>query len=452
MTIRPRLPEDLPSCVAVLANVHHADGYPEIWQVDAAGWLDPPGTIVAWVAESAGGILGHVSLTAAASDPACPANSAAGIVKLSRLFVDPAAQGGGVARRLMATAVSWAQGRGLDVILEVYEGTPAVALYERLGWRFLNRAPASWLGAHGRRPTLRYYAAPGNPVALQWRPGKNQPMTMHSMSAEVSGYQIAASRWPGDGNSDARTIVLLHAGVCDRRSWYWTADHLTDLGTIIAYDRRGFGDSPVSPGPYRDIDDLWSVVERVTDGPVWLVGSSMGGELALDAAVISPARVAGLVLFAPAISGAPEPEDLDAETMALADQLAAAAQTGDQKQRLQLRIRLWLDGPAATQARVGGPARELALAMNEVLLDNDADDEAGSAGIDVWSRLERIQTPATVVWGDLDVPSEIEQSQRLAGRLPQARRRVLPGTAHLPYLEQPELVADVIREAIRQAP
>ncbi|HST85019.1 MAG TPA: GNAT family N-acetyltransferase [Kineosporiaceae bacterium] len=154
MTIRPRRPEDLPPCVAVLAEVHRVDGYPEIWQPDAIGWVDPPGTIAAWVAEPAGAIVGHVSLMVA------PAGGET--VKLSRLFVAPSAQGQGLARQLMATAVAWAEDQGRDVVLEVYAGTPAVTLYEGLGWRFLGSSPASWLGAQGQRPTLRFYAAPGN--------------------------------------------------------------------------------------------------------------------------------------------------------------------------------------------------------------------------------------------------------------------------------------------------
>jgi hypothetical protein len=34
-------------------------------------------------------------------------------------------------------------------------------------------------------------------------------------------------------------VVLLHAGVCDRRSWYEVADRLDGIGTVVAYDRRG---------------------------------------------------------------------------------------------------------------------------------------------------------------------------------------------------------------------
>jgi pimeloyl-ACP methyl ester carboxylesterase len=279
-------------------------------------------------------------------------------------------------------------------------------------------------------------------------------MTAQPMFTEIDGYPLAGSRWPDDAASirsaTGPPIVLLHAGVGDRRSWDRTAEQLTDLGPLVAYDRRGFGDSPVSPGPYRDLDDLWAVVDGVSTGPVWLVGSSMGGLLALDAALTDPDRVAGLVLLAPAVSGAPEDDDdLDPQTRSLSDQLGAAAEAGDATLRLQLRLRLWLDGPAAAAPRVDGPARELALAMNEIILRNDVDDEASAAGVDAWSRLAEISAPATVAWGDLDVPVLITQCEQLAHRLPRAQSRILPGTAHLPYLERPDLVADVIREAVR---
>jgi pimeloyl-ACP methyl ester carboxylesterase len=275
-------------------------------------------------------------------------------------------------------------------------------------------------------------------------------MTPTSFTVPIADQRLAADHWPhqDSGPADHPTIVLLHAGVCDRRSWYRTAAQLTDLGSLLAYDRRGFGQSPVSSGPYRDLDDLWAVVDQVTDRPVWLVGSSMGGLLALDAALTTPDRVAGLVLIAPAISGAPEPETIEPESEALFEQLVAARQENDLERRLQLHTRLWLDGPAADRIRVDGEARELALEMNRIILHNDVDDEAGAAGVDAWSELEKVRPSATVAWGDLDLPVIIADCEQLVERLPDARRQVLPGTAHLPYLERPDLVAEVIRGAI----
>lgn len=68
-------------------------------------------------------------------------------------------------------------------------------------------------------------------------------MTREPVQFQVEGTRLAADRWwAGTG----APVILLHAGTADRRSWYATADHLAGIGTVVAYDRRGFGDSPPS--------------------------------------------------------------------------------------------------------------------------------------------------------------------------------------------------------------
>ncbi len=251
-------------------------------------------------------------------------------------------------------------------------------------------------------------------------------------------------RWPGSGPP----IVLLHAGVCDRRSWQDAAPRLRAVGRPLAYDRRGFGDSPVSSSAFRHVDDLMAVLTELGDEPAWLVGSSMGGQVALDAALTAPDRVAGLVLLAPAVSDAPEPDTLDPDTQRLSDLLDAATAAGDLDEVNRLETWLWLDGPAAAEGRVQGAPRELALAMNAVVLGNGEPEDVGGTGIDTWRHLDRIAQPVTVAWGDLDVPFLIERCQQLAKQLPGSRTRVLPGHAHLPYLESPQAVAQLIADAV----
>lgn len=256
---------------------------------------------------------------------------------------------------------------------------------------------------------------------------------------------VVADEWPGSGPR----VVLLHAGVADRRSWYGTAELLAGDHHVVAHDRRGYGDSPVSPTPFRHVDDLLAVLDRLGgDGPAWLVGSSMGGQLALDTAVLHPDRVAGLVLLAPAVSGAPEPDGLDPVTQRLGDLLGPATAAGDLAEVGRLETWLWLDGPAGPEGRVTGPARDLALAMNAAILRNGLPEGDGDAGIRAWDHLPEVTVPVTVAWGDLDVPFLLEQCAQLVDRLPRATRRVLPGVAHLPYLEDPALVADVVRSAV----
>jgi pimeloyl-ACP methyl ester carboxylesterase len=247
--------------------------------------------------------------------------------------------------------------------------------------------------------------------------------------------------------ADGPRVALLHAGVADRRVWRDVAPELHALGAdVLAPDRRGFGETPASGESFRHVDDLLEML----DGPTWLVGNSMGGALALDAALIAPEQVAGLVLIAPAVSGAPEGslESLDPDTARIIQAIMAADQAGDLDAVNRHEVHLWLDGPSSPEGRVGGAARELALDMNGVALRSGAP-EAGGSGVDAWSRLEDIRAPATIAWGELDEPDAAVVGRELERRLGDARPTVvLPGVAHLPSLERPDLVVDLIAEAM----
>jgi pimeloyl-ACP methyl ester carboxylesterase len=126
---------------------------------------------------------------------------------------------------------------------------------------------------------------------------------------DAPGARLAGERHDGG----VPVVVALHAGVADRRSWRDMVAHLDGSATVVSYDRRGYGETPRSSARFSDLDDLVHVLEELNERSVWLLGSSMGGRLALDLALRAPDRVAGLILLSPAVSGAPEP-DLDPDT------------------------------------------------------------------------------------------------------------------------------------------
>jgi pimeloyl-ACP methyl ester carboxylesterase len=72
---------------------------------------------------------------------------------------------------------------------------------------------------------------------------------------------------------------------------------------FLRYDYFGHG---VSSGDFRDgtitrwRDDALAVLAELTEGPQLLIGSSMGGWIALLAALARPEKIAGLLLIAPA--------------------------------------------------------------------------------------------------------------------------------------------------------
>lgn len=170
VSLRIRSDEDLPRCVQTLAAVHAADGYPACWPTDPAGWLDPPGLVAAWVVEHAGGIAGHVGMVRDLDDPALTALTGAParrLASVTRLFVGPSARGRGVGARLMDEVSRSAVQQGLQLVLDVVDdGGPAVALYERLGWRTVDRRLADWTTPDGHRLPVRIYVAPDQPSSL----------------------------------------------------------------------------------------------------------------------------------------------------------------------------------------------------------------------------------------------------------------------------------------------
>jgi pimeloyl-ACP methyl ester carboxylesterase len=252
---------------------------------------------------------------------------------------------------------------------------------------------------------------------------------------EVDG--IAGERWNGEG----APVVLLHAGIADRRVWRDVVPALR--APVVAYDRRGFGETPPGQEGFTHLDDLFAVLDATVDGPVWLVGNSMGGALALDAAVTAPERFAGLVLIASAVSGEPDPEELDPQMQR--GMAAWEAASGDPEAMLRFETQWWLDGPDQPEGRVGGAARELALDMNRRIIANAVPEGAGHAGVDAWSRLGDIAMPVTIMCGDLDEDFGIATSRALAERIPGARFELLEGVAHLPMLEIPDRIAGLIQ-------
>lgn len=257
------------------------------------------------------------------------------------------------------------------------------------------------------------------------------------MWIEVQGALLAVEHESNPGATGGMPVLFLHANVADRRMWQGQWDLLATTHPVIRYDRRGFGESrTLRSTPHSNVADLWAVMDSLGYERAVLVGCSMGGRIAIDAALARPDRVSGLFLVAPGVSGAPPAQHGDSVN-AWMDAISAAAARGDLDTKNELQARLWLDGPLSPPDRVRGEARRLFLSMNGTAL------RAASPGVaseepSAWECLEAIQAPTFVLWGDLDLPHLQERSGLLARRIPAAQGFALAGTAHLPALEAPQ--------------
>ena len=101
------------------------------------------------------------------------------------------------------------------------------------------------------------------------------------------------------GNEGAPTIVLVHGGRDHARNWDWVARELRRDFHVIAPDLRGHGDSAWAVGGmYAVADfvlDVANLIEAACEGPILLIGHSLGGAIALMYTGIYPERVSKLV-------------------------------------------------------------------------------------------------------------------------------------------------------------
>ena len=262
---------------------------------------------------------------------------------------------------------------------------------------------------------------------------------MRSDRQITSGGAMLATEIVGRG----RPVIFLHAHVCDSRMWQAQMEAVGASAMAAIYDRRGYRATRTKPEDFSAVADLMAVIDGVADGqPAILVGCSLGGKIAIDAALRHPSRIAGLVLIAPNVEGAPEPV-YSPEIHEMLDRQKSAEKAGDLDRVNTIKARLWLDGPLAPEGRVAGAARELFLEMNGAVLRSPPT-KANLDTAPAFDRLGEISTPTLVCWGDFDFPHIQDRCRLVTGALPKGSAHALPGAAHLPSLDQPRAISELV--------
>jgi 3-oxoadipate enol-lactonase len=232
-----------------------------------------------------------------------------------------------------------------------------------------------------------------------------------------------------DATGSGPAVLLVHAGVADRRMWDPQLPDLAPRHRVVRVDLRGFGDSPLPPEPYDHVTDLVAVLDKVGVDRAAVVGASFGGLVAQELAHRCPERVERLLLVCPA-SALLEPDDELEAFWAREEQLL---EEGDLAAATALNVDTWC-GPEASPE-----ARELVSAMQRRAFDLQLERE--DPGIDEEpGNPSQITAPALVVSGDHDLAAFRRSADALARALPRGRLRTLPWAGHLPSLERPDEV------------
>ncbi len=248
---------------------------------------------------------------------------------------------------------------------------------------------------------------------------------------EVDGARLAHDV---SGGGRGRPVLLLHAGIADRRMWDGQVAAWSAQRQVVRLDFRGFGETRSRPGRAAHHADAVAVLDAVGVSEAVVVGASMGGAVAVDLVLTYPDRTRGLVLSGSALNGA---EFTDAATFDGWREAGAAAEGREFGRAAQLEAAMWV--PDAT-ADVQRQVVEMLLPTYE----RDEPDEEPVA--DAAVRLAEIGVPALVIVGERDRPDILRFADRLAAEIASARLLRLPGVGHLPNLEAPEQFNAVVAE------
>jgi 3-oxoadipate enol-lactonase len=252
--------------------------------------------------------------------------------------------------------------------------------------------------------------------------------------------------WRVGGRGPALVLVngWSASGLAWPRSW---VRELEDSFRVIRVDNRGSGYSRFAPTPFtmNDMaDDVAAVLDAVEADRAIVAGMSMGGMIAQEFAFRHPQRLSGLVLIA---TRPPAPAYAIPKAGSVMIDLMGSPRKGETLATYFTRLWSTATGTGFAQREPEAIA-ELVRQIVErptprVMLMHQLRAVTG------WGhaqRLREIEAPAAVVHGTEDRLIDVVNGQRLAAMIPDARYVELDGVGHLPPLEAPDQLLDVIAE------
>jgi 3-oxoadipate enol-lactonase len=231
-------------------------------------------------------------------------------------------------------------------------------------------------------------------------------------------------------------LLLVHAGVADSRMWETQFEAFSEAYQVIRFDLRGFGRSNMPSGSFSNHEDIRALLDFLGIKTVYLLGISFGGLIALDFTLAYPSYVKALVLGAPSISGASPSERI----RQFWEEEDEALEKGDLERATELNLNLWVDGPHREADQVGAEVRELVRVMQLNIFRKEIPDDVEEIDLDppAIERLGEVKVPVQVMVGELDLEEKLELADRLVREMPDCKKVVIPGTAHMLNMEKPD--------------
>lgn len=254
------------------------------------------------------------------------------------------------------------------------------------------------------------------------------------------------------GHPNRQIAMLIHGW---SSSWYAMSPLIGLMSQrfrVLAVDLPGYGKSPklnkrTTIEDYVDL--LADLLESESDGPVVLIGHSMGGMISLHLAIKYPALVERMVLICPTITGKLSTYiNLVVFPVTLAESLPFSKYISKAIEGAIVGLTDRIMRPASFAERTGITQED----YHRIRADARRPDQgqvraecfSAMRDNDLSPRIQNTETPALVLWGAEDNTVPLRDAGVVADEWPMADLRILPKAGHWPHFEQPDNIKRLI--------
>ena len=254
---------------------------------------------------------------------------------------------------------------------------------------------------------------------------------------KVNGVDIA---YRFDGPQDGPVLLVANSLMANGSMWDWNVPAFADRYRVLRFDKRGHGNSGVTPGPYsiaQLADDAVGLLDALKIDKAHFMGLSIGGMIGQQLGARYPERVYSLSLCNTASEMPPRSLWEDRFETARAKGIAGLVDGTIQR---------WFTAPFIERAP--GDIEK----VRQMILGTNVDGYigCGSAVRDMAqsTMLLKIKTPTLVLSGRKDPACTVEQGTVIHRLVDGSKMVILEDAAHLSNIEQPAGFNKIVREFI----
>jgi pimeloyl-ACP methyl ester carboxylesterase len=238
-----------------------------------------------------------------------------------------------------------------------------------------------------------------------------------------------------NGDENKTPLLLLHGAGGSYLHWPSEIRRLAGENTI-AVDLPGHG---AAEGEGRETiaayaRDVIGLMDDLAISRAVIAGHSMGSAIVQRLSLDEPERVKALILIGAGAKLRVHPKLLD---------FCTSEETYPEAVSLVME---WAFGTQADPRLVELAGERMAEIPPSVVRG----DFLACDGFDVRDRIREIQQPALVICGSEDQMTPVRFSQFLVEEMPQARLEIIPDAGHMVMLEQPAIVAGLIKQFLKE--